>query len=118
MENTLTIMMIGAVAMVLIALIASALEKILTQNFGEIVENGINDLKVNAAFRERWDHNPHSILYTWRQLLFDLQNMRAPHGEIEAVKRQLKHYERCLKKPQTLVNGNGLVKKTTIGGQA
>lgn len=116
--ESLTMIFIGAITLGALALIASALEKTLTHNLGTIVENGINDIKANAAFREAWNGDPNSVLYTWRSLLFDMQNMQYPEAEIDAVKRQLKHYERSLRKPQTLVNRNGLVKKTTIGGEA
>ncbi len=118
MKDMLTIMFIASVAIVVLGLIATALEKALTHNLGKLLESGINDLKVNATFRDRWDKNPNSILYTWRGLLWDLQNMNAPIGEIEAAKRQLKHYERSLKKAKTYVSTNGLVRTTIIGGDA
>ncbi|MEQ8577606.1 MAG: hypothetical protein RIC57_03370 [Balneola sp.] len=118
MEQSILIFLAASLTILVLALLASALEKTLSSSLGATIQNGINDMKANAAFRDAWDRDPNSILYTWRGLLFDMQNMQYPQEEIEAVKRQLKHFERSLKKPQTLVNRNGLVKKTIIGGEA
>jgi len=109
------ITMIAVVAALFLALLASALEATLSSNISEEISSGINDMKASNAFYRIWDGQPTSILYTWRQVLHFMKTTGAPPEEIEAANRQIKHYEKVLRKPQTLVGKRGITKKTIIG---
>lgn len=67
-------------------------------------------------YQEKWDGHPNTILYTWRQILYDLKNNHAPRPQIEAAERQLKYYEKELTKSTWLVTQNGIKERVTMGG--
>lgn len=67
-------------------------------------------------YQQKWDGHPNTILYTWRQILYDLKNTHAPKPQIRAAERQLKYYEKELTKSTWLVTHAGLKEKFTMGG--